>query len=508
MGNRLISLDTTKPQGSQFPTPVNTEVAAIITGEYDAAISESVAAATATQVPAAAALAAPAAVDADLASRNIGFVDEGGGEGHFTVGGASVSGTLVPPAATVSGIGGSGTTGRAVLSSEDGATARASIGIPSAMAIIDRKTPAALPEVYSVFATKSDGPAPATFDSGQQVLGSSGPGTNPQAIVLNGLLTSQPTNHGPAAFYYLGQCAGDVTRIGARFRMHPNEIDPESTTFNGNACLAILHSNDWSGGGPPTMSLHYVIKQDSWSIGVWDGYDGGGTGDHGFKVLGAQNIYPPLKLDGTTEYEVEAWLDGDTCTFTTPDGGRFTLTDSRFATFTGSHFFFEYQAPVADTDNRVSYTHIWASSGKQYVPNQETPRWLRARKATEASTVTTTTSFAPFNVPGIAAASPDDYVTVPPSGAILVNFDCWVIRTTAAEIRGGLTWDGGSIANVEGDETEGVLQNRIRSTHVVDGLTPGQIWTCSPVIYSSATDTQIFVDPVNGFGAHMTMQPL
>ncbi len=44
------------------------------------------------------------AVDADLASRSIGFVDEGSGTGHFTVGGVPVSGTLVPPAATWSGL--------------------------------------------------------------------------------------------------------------------------------------------------------------------------------------------------------------------------------------------------------------------------------------------------------------------------------------------------------------------------------------------------------------------
>jgi hypothetical protein len=48
----------------------------------------------------------PGAVDADLAGRNIGFVDEGDGKGHFTVGGVPVSGTLVPPAATWSGIAG------------------------------------------------------------------------------------------------------------------------------------------------------------------------------------------------------------------------------------------------------------------------------------------------------------------------------------------------------------------------------------------------------------------
>lgn len=45
-------------------------------------------------------------VDADLASRSIGFVDEGSGTGHFTVGGVPVSGTLVPPAATWSGVAG------------------------------------------------------------------------------------------------------------------------------------------------------------------------------------------------------------------------------------------------------------------------------------------------------------------------------------------------------------------------------------------------------------------
>ena len=44
------------------------------------------------------------AIDADLAAREITFTDSGGGEGYFSVGGVAVSGTLVPPAATWSGV--------------------------------------------------------------------------------------------------------------------------------------------------------------------------------------------------------------------------------------------------------------------------------------------------------------------------------------------------------------------------------------------------------------------
>ncbi|MCH9728374.1 MAG: hypothetical protein K0U84_01590 [Actinomycetia bacterium] len=54
----------------------------------------------------AAAAAAPDAVDADLAARDITFTDEGDGEGYFSIGGSPVSGTLVPPAATWSGVAG------------------------------------------------------------------------------------------------------------------------------------------------------------------------------------------------------------------------------------------------------------------------------------------------------------------------------------------------------------------------------------------------------------------
>ena len=82
---------------------------------------------------------APAAVDADLASRSIGFVDEGSGEGYFTVGGVPVSGTLVPPAAAwpttvgvpsklAAGVAKDGTTDdRAALASSDTSAVSASL---------------------------------------------------------------------------------------------------------------------------------------------------------------------------------------------------------------------------------------------------------------------------------------------------------------------------------------------------------------------------------------------
>jgi len=46
------------------------------------------------------------AIDADLDRRHISFTDIGGGSGYFTIGGAKVEGTLVPPAATWSGVAG------------------------------------------------------------------------------------------------------------------------------------------------------------------------------------------------------------------------------------------------------------------------------------------------------------------------------------------------------------------------------------------------------------------
>lgn len=46
------------------------------------------------------------AISADLAEREITFTDSGDGEGYFSVGGVAVSGTLVPPAATWSGVSG------------------------------------------------------------------------------------------------------------------------------------------------------------------------------------------------------------------------------------------------------------------------------------------------------------------------------------------------------------------------------------------------------------------
>jgi hypothetical protein len=389
---------------------------------------------------------------------------------------------------------------------DTGTEARAAVAIPAALAIIARQIPGALPKFFSSFADKADGTAPTVFDSGQPVLRSNGPGTNSQAIVLNGVLTSKPTNHGPAAFYHVGHSTdGDITRIGFRFKFHPNELGPGTPTRIGNVCIAICRNDDWS-VGPPTMPVHYVLTPDQFSFGVYEGADEGGAG---FVVLGSQNFYPALKVDGTTEYEAEAWLDGNTATFKTPDGGQFTLTDDRFADYAGAHFFHENQAQVADTDNRESFTHIWASTGKQFIPNQQKPTWLRGKASVAASTVTVgTPAWTPVNVPGLAAVDGDDYVTIPPSGKVLARFDCWVSRPTAATILAGLAWSGGSMADVVGHDTEGVVQKRIYSTLIVSGLTPGQVFTCNPQIYSSETDTEVIVNPGGNFRAHLTLEPL
>ena len=70
-------------------------------------------------------------IDADLDAREIGFVDIGGGEGYFTVGGVQISGTLVPPAATWSGVAGVPTITAYVT--EGGAAADNSIAIATAI---------------------------------------------------------------------------------------------------------------------------------------------------------------------------------------------------------------------------------------------------------------------------------------------------------------------------------------------------------------------------------------
>jgi hypothetical protein len=69
-------------------------------------------------------VAAEAALGAFLASSAIGFVDEGNGEGHFTVAGIPISGTLVPPAAVLSGIATSGEDGQDISIDSGGLVAK------------------------------------------------------------------------------------------------------------------------------------------------------------------------------------------------------------------------------------------------------------------------------------------------------------------------------------------------------------------------------------------------
>lgn len=81
------------------------------------------------------------AVDADLTSRSIGFVDEGGGEGHFTVGGVPISGTLVPPAATWSGTAGKPAT-VVYASAEEGLAANGVTNVSTALGTLINTLPA------------------------------------------------------------------------------------------------------------------------------------------------------------------------------------------------------------------------------------------------------------------------------------------------------------------------------------------------------------------------------
>lgn len=203
------------------------------------------------------------------------------------------------------------------------------------------------------FANKPDGAAPTVFDSGQPaVLGSA---ESAAPVVSGGQLIASPSGSAVAAYYYSAELAGVATRIGMRF------VFAGGSTQTGTAAMAITHARD-DGTFAPDMSLHFVVQPVGWSFGVWDGPGHTGTG---LQVLASGTFSPALTIDGETEYEAEAWVVGDTIAAHLPDGTVATATDSRVgdATYSGPFVFFEQFANNASTDNKIGFTHLWASSG-------------------------------------------------------------------------------------------------------------------------------------------------
>ncbi|CAA0078334.1 Uncharacterised protein [Mycolicibacterium vanbaalenii] len=128
MADRLVAINTAAEPGEQLPEAVRTELLEL-SGDLTDTVSSAVDAAVPPAVDSAVTTAVGPAVDDNLAARAFGLADDGEGGVVFASDGVPTGGpSFELPGATVSGIAGAGTAGKAVLSAETEADARTAIG--------------------------------------------------------------------------------------------------------------------------------------------------------------------------------------------------------------------------------------------------------------------------------------------------------------------------------------------------------------------------------------------
>jgi hypothetical protein len=339
--------------------------------------------------------------------------------------------------------------------------------------IVDRVNPRATPELWSAFAAKADGAAPANFDTGQaaHTVGS------PTQTVAGGLLTATV----PGASYYWGQLSGIATRVGGRFVFNGGSTD--------NGAISVAITDQPITSPIPDMSCHLVIGPTAWGFGVWRGPNNGSLG---LASLASGAFATPLLRDGITEYEAEVWIDGNTATIQLPDGSQQVVTDSRIGntTYNGPYVFFE-SISNAGTDSVTGFTHVWASSGKSKPAQKPFKAWRIVKRPTATST--TTIGGGGANIPGLGAT-----FIAPPSGQVVVRIGVVLDIPTAATVylRSNLTDGLGSTDDqyllVSDIATTG--RRFVTAEFVHTGLIAGHLYTDTPQGLSTQTNTAIAID--------------
>ena len=355
---------------------------------------------------------------------------------------------------------------------EQAAQTLTSLGVPAAIAITERGTPRALPELYSVFAGEADGAAPTTFDSGQAA--SVYVNGTPAPVVSSGQLVASPTGSGVQACYFKGTLSGVGTRIGGRFTF------PAGSTSTGAAALAITNAS-LSSETATDMSCHLVIAPTSWTFAVWAGPNNGNTG---IQYLGGTDFNPPLATDGLTEYEAEVFINGTTAEIHLPDGTTVSVTDSRIgdASYGGPNVFFEQYANDADTDNKVAFTHVWASSGMSKPSQPVFTGWRKAAASVATAPVAVPAeTFTDIPLPGDGSVT----FVAPPSGQVIARVGATLDVTTGTLIYLGVRVTPTS-ALWSNQVAEAATTNAYYQTDIiVPNLTPGVVYALNPWVYSA-----------------------
>lgn len=359
--------------------------------------------------------------------------------------------------------------------------------------IVNRSVPRATPELWAVFADHADGSAPAAFDSGQAATTTLGATGSVAPTISGGVLTATPASGSQTAYYLQGRCADVVTRIGCRFVLKPNPVS--GATTNCGPIIGICNTEVTNVGGVetiPDISFHLsVVSPTSWSAAVWAGPNNGNTG---LTIIAEGPFAAPLAVDGETEYEMQAWIVGDTATFDLPDGSRHSVTDSRIsdATYTGPYVFFEQWSQDPATDNTAGFTHVWASSGYSK-PGAEAFTGWRQAEAVTAESSTPVTAYTATAVPGLSPT-----FTAPPSGAVCVRLSTFLDLPSASDVFLVISY------NDNETETSNSIWQQVAATlagnrsvaadFVLTGLTPWHSVTLTPQVVTSQAAT-IDLDP-------------
>ncbi len=206
-------------------------------------------------------------VDADLASRSITFTDEGGGQGHFSVGGVPVSGTLVPPAATWSGVAGRPSTIATGVAGNGSTDDRAALATSDDAALAASLPLMLLPGTYKVSSNITiDSPV---WFAGDAILKPD----NGVTVTLAGGVAQAPMSQ------IFDHSAGGVVAPANTAWYHPQWWGAvgDSTTDDGAALVAVLDAAGANGGASIAIEGATYATTEALILPSFTTVAGGGT---------------------------------------------------------------------------------------------------------------------------------------------------------------------------------------------------------------------------------------
>jgi hypothetical protein len=200
------------------------------------------------------------------------------------------------------------------------------------------------------FAGLPNGPAPSTYANGPVTISPRDVPKDPGSKfhIIDGKLTVDPaTTESPASYFTTPNLGTPVVNIGAKWTF------TRRGGSDGGAMGLVVSNTIFR----PPFPIHLSVGTDKWGYGIWPPLDGEKIPD--LIILDGGVFNPPLKDDGTTVYESEVTLDGDTATIRLPDGERRIVKDKRIAEWRGNYATFEAFAKNGLTDAVVGFTEIW-----------------------------------------------------------------------------------------------------------------------------------------------------